>query len=54
MQFFDALIQWLCESEVNTPEIIDIARRDLGSVDETTRKALEALIEEYESHVTTE
>ncbi len=54
MPLFDRLIQWLCESEVDTGEVIEIARRDLASVDEVTRQALEALIEEYESHITVE
>ncbi len=54
MQICDALLRWLCESEVDIGEIIEIARRDLASVDEPTRKALEALIEEYESHNTVE
>ncbi len=54
MQLFDALIKWLCESGVDTPEIIEMAKSDLGSVDEATRAALEALIEEYNAHLITE
>ncbi len=54
MNLFDALIRWLCESGVDTPEIVQMAKSDLGSVDEQTRAALEALIEEYNAHLIAE